>query len=221
MAAVCDPDRVIRVHRSEPLRAVRAQLAAAAAGLAELTGGPDDTAIDTARNRLRDAQLAVIHAAGGVSRWLQLGLALPVIGAGSWAAAAIGQRSGLSAGWPIVLASAVTIGLLALVAVLIMALDGWLGRRRTAPAAPTAVPVEVSTAAQVLARVRMARDGLRAAIRDRAAAHRPGDLAATSAGFDWLRVRDRRLRWMTLADRRLCLVGYAIEGWLLSGSGQR
>jgi hypothetical protein len=203
------------------LRSVRTHLAAAVARLAELAEGVDDAAINTARDRLGDADTAVSRAAGGLSSWPRVGLNLMMIGVGSWAAATTGQLVGLSGGWTIALTSAAAVGLIVPLGAVTMAVDGRINRRRTAPAPPAAVPVEVSAAAEILARVRMARDDLRAAILDRTAQHRLGYLTGTPDGFQWLCLRGPRPRWMTLADRRLCLVSYAVEHWLRSGADQR
>jgi hypothetical protein len=58
------------------------------------------------------------------------------------------------------------------------------------------------------------------AMRRRLAAHRFGCLAQTVAGFDWLRRRDRRLRWMSLADRQPCEVACLVDLWPVRRVGQ-
>jgi hypothetical protein len=136
-----------------------------------------------------------------------------------WPVAAVARWVfGLSAGWTIVLTAFALV--LALPPPVGKALD-WaasiVDRRRTAspPGRPVpSAPAEVSPAAEVLALVRMARHELSAAVRDRSASLRYGDLRGSASGFDWLRARDRPLDFAVRADRHLCVAVDAIEIWL-------
>jgi len=205
------------------LTSIRSHMAAAAARLAEMTEGVDRPGLATVRSQLRAADVSVTRAADGLSRWTHAGLRLVAIGVGSWTAAAVsGQLIGLSSGWTVAVTAVVAAGVLGVLAMLIKRLTARANRRRTTPtgSAPIAARIDVSPTVEILALLRKARDGLMMAMRGRLAGHRLGYLARTAAGFDWLRRRDRRLRWMSLADRQLCEAICLVELWPAARVGQ-
>jgi hypothetical protein len=198
-------------------------MAAAAARLLEMTEGVDRPGLATVRSQLRAADVSVTRAADGLSWWTHAGLVLAVIGLGSWAAAAVsGQLTGLSSGWTVAVTAVAVVGMLTPLAMLIKILTARVNHRRTTPtgSVPIAAGVDVSPTDEILALLRMARHGLTMAMRGRLAAYRFGYLAQTAAGFDWLCRRDRRLHWMSLADRQLCEAICLVELWPAGRVGQ-
>jgi hypothetical protein len=176
------------------------------------------------RDRLPAAGVAVVNAAGVVSRWAYLLLAAAILGAMTWTVAAlVGQFAGLPGGWTSAITVVAVIGLSWPVSLLFTAVTRWDQRRRTTrsgSAPPIQAPVGVSPEAEVLALLRMAREALAGAARQRSAAHRLGHVARTPDGFDWLRRRDRQLFWLSLADRQVSQVIYWIELWPLTSADE-
>jgi hypothetical protein len=208
-----DPDGLYR-----QLALNKQLLDAAVARFAGLSDGLDHPRITTARNRLEVCGVALTRAAGGVSAWTRTWLGAVLLGLAAWAVAAVaGQLIGVSGGWTVTLTAVAVLALLWPVNALNNVLADRVNRRRTGPpVAPLAIeaPTGLDPAEEVVGILWGARDGLAIVMRRWSAAPRFGYVARTAAGFDWLRQRDPRLFWLSLADRCLCQAIYSIEIWL-------
>jgi hypothetical protein len=189
----------------------RQLVALAASGLADLTRGVEHPRLDTARTRLRDAEIALGRRAGRRSAWARTRIAALVIGAGVWITAAVARNViGLHSGWVITAAGA------AFLAVSVLA--HWMNdvlytyrRRGIAQAVDEGVP---SSFPEVIWLSERARDGIRDATRLRLATHRFASAARTADGFNWLRRIDPYLFDLSLADRCLCQAIDSLEIWM-------
>jgi hypothetical protein len=90
LAVVCDYDRVDRDGLAGSLALVRYQVETATARFAALTEGVDHPRMDSARSRLQAAGVAVVQAAGGLSRWTRTWLDAAELAVVCWAVAVTG-----------------------------------------------------------------------------------------------------------------------------------
>jgi hypothetical protein len=192
----------------------RQRLDAAAAGFASLTDGLDHPRIRTARDRLTASGEALTYAAGGISGWSRTWIAMVVLGVAAWAVATVaGGPVGLSSGWVIVTTVAVTLALCWPMAALNNALSARVNRRRTTRSSEIVTPARSATTSEILMMLWNVRDSLVVVMKGWSAGHRFGYAARTATGFDWLRRRDRHLRWISEADRCICQAIDSIELW--------
>jgi len=206
-----------RMDRGESLRLARRLMAAAAPRLAAVVGDAGDVDAQNARIGLTGARAIVDSMINFGHWWIRRALDTVVYGTLVWAGATLSRDVfGLGTGWTITIALVPSAAVAWVHPKICLAVIRAIERRRErrTRAGDVWVPAGLSTAAELLGLLRLARTALAATVEDRPRAAGVGGLVRAGLEHRWLHDYQQRWRWAGTAERCLCQSIVAIEQWL-------